>query len=64
VWYDPCMETIAEGAIRPEQAVGKPLVVYVNGERRVIGEITHAAIRDGKLYVASTINLDGEVPLS
>lgn len=56
MWYDPSMES----TIRPEQAVGKPLVVYVDGERRVIGEITHAAIRDGKLYVASTINLGQE----
>ena len=55
------METIfAEGSIRPEQAVGKPLVIYIDGERRHIGQITHAAIRDGKLYFAATLGKDRE----
>jgi len=54
------MGVIKEGAIRPEQAVGKPLVVYIDGKRRVIGEVTHAALRDGKLYFAATVNLNAE----
>ena len=51
------MERITEGALRPEQIVGKPLVVYIDGERRQIGTITHGAIRSGKLYFAADIAL-------
>ncbi len=55
------METIfAEGAIRPQQAVGKPLVIFKDGEKKQIGVVTHAAVKDGKLYFAATIDLESE----
>lgn len=43
--------------IQPKSAVGKPLVLLIEGQKRQIGTITHAAIKDGKLYFASTIEM-------
>jgi hypothetical protein len=52
------MERILPGAIRPEQIVGKPLVVYIDGERIEIGSITRAALKDGALYFAATLGTE------
>jgi hypothetical protein len=53
------METVfKEGAIRPEQAVGKPLVIYIHGEKRQIGVITKAVVKDGGIFVAADLNLN------
>lgn len=51
------METYTQGAIRPESIVGKPLVVYIDGERQEIGVITNAAVRGDRLYVGARINI-------
>lgn len=53
-------EIIAEGAIRPEQAIGKPLVVYIDGERRQIGTITAAKLDNGKLFFAAVLDQEDE----
>lgn len=47
--------------INPESALGKPLVVYIDGERRQIGTITRAAIKNGALYFEAKLDLaEGE----
>lgn len=40
-----------------ENLIGKPLVVYIDGERREIGTIEKAAIRSGNLYIGATLDL-------
>lgn len=54
------METIKQGAILADSIIGKPLVVYIDGERREIGTITNATVRGDKLYVGARISLSGE----
>jgi len=54
------MDTIKQGAIRPESVIGKPLVVYIDGERREIGKITNAAVRGDRLYVGARISLSAD----
>lgn len=55
MWYASLM-------IDPENCIGKPLVVYIDGERRQIGTITKAAVKNGSLYVAASLDLaQGEV---
>lgn len=44
--------------LNPENLHGKPLVVYVDGQRREIGVITKAVIKDGGLFVAADLSLD------
>lgn len=34
----------------PKNAVGKPFVVYIEGERHELGSITRAALKDNKLF--------------
>jgi hypothetical protein len=46
--------------IDPKNAIGKPLVVYIDGERRQIGTITNARLQDGNLFVAAGIDLAQE----
>ena len=46
--------------IDPQNAIGKPLVVLVDGEKRQIGTITHAVIKSGGLYVAAQLDLAKE----
>lgn len=48
--------------MNPKSLIGKPLVVYIDGERRQIGEITNATIQSGKLFVASTIDISQDEP--
>jgi hypothetical protein len=43
-----------------ESLVGKPLVVYIDGERRQIGTVVKAQIVDGKLFTASKLELESE----
>jgi hypothetical protein len=50
VWYDPSM-------FNAENLVGKPLVVYIDGQKTQIGTIDKAAIRSGNLYVGATLDL-------
>ena len=50
MWYDTSM-------FSAENLVGKPLVVYIDGERRQIGTIEKAAIRSGNIYVGATLDL-------
>ena len=62
------MESYRHGSVDPTQVIGKPLVVYIDGERRQIGTITNAAIRSGKLYIGAELDLsggevEGSVPL-
>jgi hypothetical protein len=54
------METITEGAIRPNSIIGKPLVVYIDGKRVEIGVITNAAVRDGRMYFGADIAIKHE----
>jgi hypothetical protein len=46
--------------LNPKNLVGKPLVVYIDGERRQIGTITSAKIDSGKLFVASALAIEKE----
>lgn len=47
--------------IDPKHLIGKPLVVYVEDERRQIGTITGSALKEGSIYIAATIDLsEGE----
>lgn len=46
------------GSMNADNLVGKPLVVYIDGDRRQIGTITNAKIEDGKLFVAGKIETD------
>jgi hypothetical protein len=58
------MEAYKHGSIDPTQVIGKPLVVYIDGERRQIGTVTNAAIQGGKLYVGASLDLsEGEADL-
>lgn len=50
MWYASCVTN-------PKTLIGKPLVVYIDGERRQIGTITNAAIQNGSLYVGATLDL-------
>jgi hypothetical protein len=40
-----------------ENAIGKPFVVLIDGQRRQIGLITDAAVKNGKLFVACDLDL-------
>lgn len=51
MWYGSGMN--------PQNIVGKPLVVYIDGDRRQIGTITKAAIKDGTIYVAAGLGNAG-----
>lgn len=42
--------------IDPQTLIGKPLVVFVDDEKRQIGTITRAALRDGSLFVGSRLH--------
>ena len=50
MWYDPSM-------FNAENLIGKPLVVYIDGERTEIGTIEKASIRSGNLYVGAALDL-------
>jgi hypothetical protein len=43
--------------VNPKNLIGKPLVVLIDGEKREIGTITNAAVKDGSLYVGASINI-------
>jgi hypothetical protein len=43
--------------IDPKSALGKPLVVYIDGERRQIGTITRAVLKDGAIFISATLDL-------
>lgn len=45
-----------------EQLIGKPLVVYIDGERRQIGTITRATIKGDGLFVAASLELGKDDP--
>ena len=38
-----------------ETLIGKPLVVYVDGERYVIGEVTRAVVKGEALFFSATM---------
>jgi hypothetical protein len=44
--------------IDPKNLIGKPLVVYIDGERHQIGTITRGVIESGNIYVAATLELE------
>lgn len=46
--------------MNPQNLIGKPIVVYIDGERRPIGTITRAVIREGILMVAADLDLSEE----
>lgn len=50
MWY-------AASMFNAENLIGKPLVVYIDGERRQIGTIEKAAVRSGNLYVGAVLDL-------
>lgn len=50
MWYAPSMSDSAESLI------GKPLVVYIDGERKEIGTITNAKTEGEGLYVAAKLD--------
>lgn len=39
-----------------QQLIGKPLVVYIDGERKQIGTIIHARVVGDKLYCAGQLD--------
>lgn len=47
----------APGSINPENLVGKPVTITVGGEKKTIGEVTGAEIRDGHLLVSAKLDL-------
>lgn len=38
-----------------ETLVGKPLVVYIDGERHVLGEVTRAVVKGEALFFSATM---------
>jgi hypothetical protein len=55
MWYAPYVSNTAESLI------GKPLVVYIDGERRQIGSITNAELRGDKFFVAGKLDSGEEL---
>lgn len=49
-------------SVNAQNVIGKPLVVYIDGERRQIGTIERAVFQDGKLYIASIIEIKEKDP--
>jgi hypothetical protein len=50
MWYDASVSDSAESLI------GKPLVVYIKGERKQIGTITNAKSQGDGLFIAGKID--------
>jgi hypothetical protein len=42
--------------IDPTSAIGKPLVVYIDGKRQRIGTIVNAKLDSGRLFVAADLD--------
>lgn len=55
MWYAPSMSDSAE------QLIGKPLVVYIDGERRQIGTITNAKTQGENLFIAGKLDSGEEI---
>jgi hypothetical protein len=62
----PSCGTILSMSDSAENLIGKPLVVYVDGERREVGTITNAKTEGDKLFIAGKLTepvagLEGEI---